>query len=192
MKKICKIILIITLISISIAEIKIGYIDSQVIMNQYEDVRQVQVKLEKEQKRLESLYTKKVVSYDSLEQALQTSSIILSKDKIKSMENKLIDKQKITPNSTPDLKKQPVIKTKPNSGSNKPDLMNNISITENDNYQLEDSMATFSMVGVLRSQKHYQQALAILKTLETTKADLKRIHKERSEIKLLIKKTLIQ
>ena len=105
---------------------------------------------------------------------------------------KLIDKQKITLNSTPDLKKQPVIKTKANSGSNKPDLMNNISITKNDNYQLEESMATFSMVSVLKSQKHYQQALAILKTLETTKADLKRIHKERSEIKLLIKKTLIQ
>ena len=98
------------------------------------------------------------------------------------------NKLKITPKSAPDLRRRPVIKTKSNSGANKPDLMNNISIANNDNYQLEKSMATFSMVSVLKSQKHYQQALAVLKTLETTRTDLKRIHKERSEIKLLIKK----
>ena len=34
------------------AETKIGYIDSGVILSQYEDVRQVQVTLEKEQKKL--------------------------------------------------------------------------------------------------------------------------------------------
>ena len=78
-KNICKLILTITLFSISIAEIKIGYIDSQVIMTQYEDVRQVQVELEKEQKRLEALYTKKIASYDSLHQVFQTSKIIYKK-----------------------------------------------------------------------------------------------------------------
>ena len=53
MKKI--IILILTLfISISFSETKIGYIDSQIIMSEYEDVRQVQVELEKEQKRLQT------------------------------------------------------------------------------------------------------------------------------------------
>ena len=65
MKKI--IVLIITiLVSISFSETKIGYIDSQVIMSEYEDVRQVQVELEKEQKRLQTVYEKKLVSLDSL------------------------------------------------------------------------------------------------------------------------------
>ena len=93
-KRIYKLILSVILISISLAEIKIGYIDSQVIMTKYEDVLQVQVELEKEQKRLEAIYTKKIASYDSLQQALQTSSIILSADKIKKMEDNLFNKQK--------------------------------------------------------------------------------------------------
>ena len=94
MKNICKLMLIITFISISIAETKIGYIDSQVIMTQYEDVRQVQVELEKEQKRLEALYTKQIASYDSLQQVFQTSKIIYSTDKIKEVEDELLNKQK--------------------------------------------------------------------------------------------------
>ena len=84
----------ILLFSVLLAETKIGYIDSQVIMTQYEDVKQVQVELEKEQKRLESLYTKKMASYDSLRQALETSRIILSNDKVKAMEENLLNKQK--------------------------------------------------------------------------------------------------
>ena len=39
-------------------ETKIGYIDSQIILTQYEDVRQVQVELEKEQKKLQAVYEK--------------------------------------------------------------------------------------------------------------------------------------
>ena len=45
-KHIFKLSILIFLISFLIADIKIGYIDSQVIMTQYEDVRQVQVELE--------------------------------------------------------------------------------------------------------------------------------------------------
>ena len=72
-------ILFLALFSVCLADTKIGYIDSQVIMNEYEDVRQVQVELEKEQKRLETIYKKNIASYDSLSQALQTGSIILIK-----------------------------------------------------------------------------------------------------------------
>ena len=97
MKIINKLIIII-IISVSFSETdkftKIGYIDSEAIMTQYEDVRQVQVELEKEQKRLETLYKKAVVSYDSLAQAIQASSIIMSEPKIKEMENKLLEKQR--------------------------------------------------------------------------------------------------
>jgi len=47
-------------------------------------------------------------------------------------------------------------------------------------------MATFTMVAVLKSQKHYQQALAVLSRLEEKGADIKRISAERSELKLLL------
>ena len=58
------ILLVTILVSISFSETKIGYIDSQIIMSEYEDVRQVQVELEKEQKRLQTVYEKKLVSLE--------------------------------------------------------------------------------------------------------------------------------
>ena len=94
MKRINKLIITVFLVSVSFSDTKIGYIDSQVIMTQYEDVKQVQVELEKEQKRLEVVYKKSVATYDSLKQALDTGSIILSKEKINQMENQLLQKQK--------------------------------------------------------------------------------------------------
>jgi len=93
-KIINKLIITVFLVSVSFSDTKIGYIDSQVIMTQYEDVQQVQVELEKEQKRLEVVYKKSVATYDSLKQALDTGSIILSKEKINQMENQLLQKQK--------------------------------------------------------------------------------------------------
>ena len=63
-------------------------------MNNYEEVRQMNIELEKEQKRLESLYKKKMTSYDSLKQAIETGSIILSRDKVVKMETDLKNKQR--------------------------------------------------------------------------------------------------
>ena len=92
MKKI--IILMLTLfVSISFSETKIGYIDSQIIMSEYEDVRQVQVELEKEQKRLQTVYEKKLISLDSLKTAYQTGSIILSEQKKVQMETDIRQKE---------------------------------------------------------------------------------------------------
>jgi hypothetical protein len=48
------------------------------------------------------------------------------------------------------------------------------------------SMATFTMVGVLKSQKHYRQALAVLSRLEEKGADIKRITTERAELENLL------
>ena len=92
MKKIIVLIMMI-LVSISFSETKIGYIDSQIIMSEYEDVRQVQVELEKEQKRLQTVYEKKLVSLDSLKTAYQTGSIILSEQKKIQMENNIRQKE---------------------------------------------------------------------------------------------------
>ena len=48
------------------------------------------------------------------------------------------------------------------------------------------SMATFTMVGVLKSQKHYKQALAVLGRLEEKGADQKRIMSERETLENLL------
>ena len=74
-------------------ETKIGYIDSQIIMSEFEDVRQVQVELEKEQKKLQTQYEKKLVSLDSLKTAYQTGSIILSEQKKSQMESDIRKKE---------------------------------------------------------------------------------------------------
>ena len=81
------------LISFSFGETKIGYIDSQIIMSEFEDVRQVQVELEKEQKKLQTQYEKKLVSLDSLKTAYQTGSIILSEQKKSQMESDIRKKE---------------------------------------------------------------------------------------------------
>ena len=47
-------------------------------------------------------------------------------------------------------------------------------------------MATFTMVGVLKSQKHYKQALAVLGRLEEKGADQKRIMSERETLENLL------
>ena len=75
------------------ADTKVGYIDSQIIMAEYEDVRQIQVELEKEQKRLQTIYERKLTSLDSLTNAYQTGSIILSEQKKKQMESDITRKQ---------------------------------------------------------------------------------------------------
>ena len=48
------------------------------------------------------------------------------------------------------------------------------------------SMATFTMVGVLKSQKHYRQALAVLSRLEEKGVDPKRISNEREVLEKLL------
>ena len=59
---------------------------------------------------------------------------------------------------------------------------------EDIDYEMEKSMATFTMFQVLKSQKHYQQAMAVLKMLESKNMDAERISKERSEIQSLLKR----
>ena len=48
-------------------------------------------------------------------------------------------------------------------------------------------MATFTMVKVLKSQKHFHQALAVLEILKATGRDGERISGARTEIQQLIK-----
>ncbi len=54
-------------------------------------------------------------------------------------------------------------------------------------YAIVESMATFTMVTVLKSQKHFHQALAVLEILKAKGRDGERIAGEKAEIGLLIK-----
>jgi tetratricopeptide (TPR) repeat protein len=54
-------------------------------------------------------------------------------------------------------------------------------------YEIVESMATFTMVTVLKSQKHFHQALAVLEILKAKGRDGERIAGEKAEIGLLIK-----
>ncbi len=54
-------------------------------------------------------------------------------------------------------------------------------------YKIVESMATFTMVKVLKSQKHFHQALAVLEILKAKGRDGERIAGEKAEIGLLIK-----
>ena len=59
-------------------------------------------------------------------------------------------------------------------------------LIENIDYDIEESMVTFTMLQVLKSQKHYQQALVVLKMMESMNLDSDRILKERNEIQSLL------
>ena len=59
---------------------------------------------------------------------------------------------------------------------------------EDIDYDMEKSMATFTMFQILKSQKHYQQAMEVLKMLESKNMDSERISKEWSEIQSILKR----
>ena len=92
---------------------------------------------------------------------------------IADISDKLPEEKIIVPKKTNDLVSSGASETKP------------VLIEEAD-YDLEESMATFTMLQVLKSQKHYQQALAVLKMLEGKNKDVDRISKERGEIQSLL------
>ena len=55
-------------------------------------------------------------------------------------------------------------------------------------YEVVESMATFTMVQVLKSQHHFHQALAVLNVLESRGNDSDRISREKGEVQQLIAK----
>ncbi len=67
-------------------QIKIGYIDSNRIMQEYEEVRDAQAKLQKETRRLEVEYTTYVERLDSLNREFDRQRLLLSNEKIREKE----------------------------------------------------------------------------------------------------------
>ena len=74
------------------------------------------------------------------------------------------------------------------TSTNKKIISQNNNLEENI-YTVEQSMSTYSMVQILNSQKHYQQALSVLDALEKKPDNKKRVLEEKKKIQLLIKKT---
>ena len=95
---------------------------------------------------------------------------------IADMSDKSLDENKIV---KPEKSKDQVVNGKPPTKS---------KLIKEVDYILQESMATFTMVQVLKSQKHYQQALTVLKILESKNMDVDRISTERRKIQSLLKR----
>ena len=81
-------------LSFIFAEIKIGYVDSNEIMNNFEEVRQVQIDLEKEQRKLESEFNNLVAQLDSLQQDYERQRLLMSDTRRIEKENQIINMKK--------------------------------------------------------------------------------------------------
>ena len=87
-------ILTLALASFALADVKIGYVDSNEIMNNFDEVRQVQADLEKEQRRLESEFNELVFDLDSLKQDYDRQRLLMSDTRRNEKENEIANKEK--------------------------------------------------------------------------------------------------
>jgi len=86
--------LTLALASFTYADVKIGYVDSNEIMNNFDEVRQVQADLEKEQRRLESEFNELVFGLDSLNQDYDRQRLLMSDTRRNEKENEIANKEK--------------------------------------------------------------------------------------------------
>ena len=78
------------------ANVKIGYIDSNEIMTKFEEVRQVQVSLEKEQRKLQAEMENLIQQLDSLKQEYDRQRLLMSDSRRQEKEQELVrSEQKI-------------------------------------------------------------------------------------------------
>ena len=78
------------------ADVKIGYIDSNEIMTKFEEVRQVQVSLEKEQRKLQAEMENLIQQLDSLKQEYERQRLLMSDSRRQEKEQELVrSEQKI-------------------------------------------------------------------------------------------------
>ena len=72
------------------ADVKIGYIDSNEIMTKFEEVRQVQVTLEKEQRKLQAEMENLIQQLDSLNQEYDRQRLLMSDSRRQEKEQELV------------------------------------------------------------------------------------------------------
>tara|TARA_B110000263_G_scaffold249371_1_gene266798 strand:+ start:2875 stop:3399 length:525 start_codon:yes stop_codon:yes gene_type:complete len=91
-KLINKVILLVFL-SILVSEVKIGYLNADKILTELDEVRQVQIQLEKEQRKIESNYMNLEMELDSLLRSYEQQKMLMSEERRRKLEKTLTDKQ---------------------------------------------------------------------------------------------------
>ena len=80
-------------LSILLAEIKIGHINAEAILLELDEVRQVQIKLDQEQKNIESEYTNLAFQLDSLYKSYEQTQMLMSEERRNKEQDKIRNKQ---------------------------------------------------------------------------------------------------
>mgnify|MGYP001161014025 CR=1 FL=1 len=93
MKHLPKIITLFLLLipTISFANTKIGYVNSNQIMAEFEPVRDIQIELEKEQRKLEIEFNRILENIDSLRQDYERQRLLMSDDRRQNREQEIMN-----------------------------------------------------------------------------------------------------
>ena len=86
-------IVILAFLSVLVSEFKIGYLNADKILTELDEVRQVQIQLEKEQRKIESDYMNLEMELDSLFRSYEQQKMLMSEERRKKLEKTLTDKQ---------------------------------------------------------------------------------------------------
>lgn len=86
-----KIIILLSLMfAVSIANTKIGYVNSNRIMAEYEPVRDIQIELEKEQRKLEIEFNRILENIDSLSKDYERQRLLMSDERRQNREQEIM------------------------------------------------------------------------------------------------------
>ena len=86
-------VLLLSFLSILVSEVKIGYLNADKILTELDEVRQVQIQLEKEQRKIESDYMNLEMELDSLLRSYEQQKMLMSEERRGKLEQTLTDKQ---------------------------------------------------------------------------------------------------
>jgi len=76
------------------AQIKVGYVDSQRILNEFDEAREAQAKLDMEAKKLQDEYQRLLAKLDSLNREYERQRLIMSETRRKEKEDEIMELQK--------------------------------------------------------------------------------------------------
>ena len=86
-------IVVLAFLSVLVSEFKIGYLNADKILTELDEVRQVQIQLEKEQRKIESDYMNLEMELDSLFRSYEQQKMLMSEERRSKLEKTLTDKQ---------------------------------------------------------------------------------------------------
>ncbi len=86
-------IIVLAFLSVLVSEFKIGYLNADKILTELDEVRQVQIQLEKEQRKIESDYINLEMEFDSLFRSYEQQKMLMSEERRQKLEKTLTDKQ---------------------------------------------------------------------------------------------------